>query len=85
MRRLLGRLCGVRPTADDGGYLAICPAHDDRHASLAVAEGRDGRLLLHCWAGCATRDVLTALDLDWCDLFAQAGRRRNRRQQSRRP
>ena len=85
MRRLLGRLCGVRPAADDSGYLAICPAHDDRHASLGIAEGRDVAWLLHCWAGCATRDVLTALGLDWSDLFAQAGRRRGRRQQRRRP
>ena len=85
MRRLLGRLSGVRSAADGSGYLALCPAHDDRHASLSIAEGRDGRLLLHCWAGCATRDVLTALGLDWSDLFTKTGDRRGRRQQRRRP
>ncbi len=32
--------------------------------------GHDGRVLLHCWAGCHTRDVLKALGLDWRALFA---------------
>jgi hypothetical protein len=46
-----------------------CPAHDDRQASLSVKEGRGGRVLLHCHAGCETQDVLAALSLDWADLF----------------
>jgi len=48
---------------------ARCPAHDDREPSLAVSEGADGRALLHCHAGCATRDVIAALGLTWSDLF----------------
>jgi 5S rRNA maturation endonuclease (ribonuclease M5) len=46
-----------------------CPAHDDRQASLSVAEGRDGRAVLHCHAGCETETVLKALDLELADLF----------------
>ncbi|MGR3782202.1 MAG: DUF7146 domain-containing protein [Albimonas sp.] len=38
-----------------------CPAHRDRVPSLSVSDGRDGRLLLHCFAGCDFRDVLAAL------------------------
>lgn len=38
-----------------------CPAHADRDPSLSVAEGRDGRLLVHCFAGCDFRDVLASL------------------------
>lgn len=52
-----------------GGYLALCPAHEDRTPSLSIGEGHDGRVLLHCWAGCATRDVVAALGLQWSDLF----------------
>lgn len=34
-----------------------CPAHDDRNPSLSVRLGRS-RLLLHCFAGCRTADIL---------------------------
>lgn len=77
---LLAKLEGVRK-ANSGGYLALCPAHDDHTASLSIAEGHDGRILLHCWAGCETADVLRALGLRWVDLFAlrpQMSRRRLR-------
>ncbi len=37
-----------------------CPAHDDAHPSLSVDE-RDGRLLVHCFAGCQQEDVIEAL------------------------
>lgn len=37
-----------------------CPAHEDTTPSLSVTE-RDGRTLVHCFAGCAQEDVLEAL------------------------
>ncbi|MGF1552362.1 MAG: toprim domain-containing protein [Paracoccaceae bacterium] len=40
---------------------ACCPAHGDRRPSLSIADGRDGRLLLRCHAGCDFRDILAAL------------------------
>ena len=52
-----------------GGYTAQCPAHEDRSPSLSFREGDDGRVLFHCFAGCAARDVLDALGLTWTDLF----------------
>jgi hypothetical protein len=55
---MLGRLDGVRRIA--GGYVARCPAHDDREPSLSVGEGSDGRLLLFCFAGCTFEAVLRA-------------------------
>ena len=36
---------------------------------LSVTEASDGRVLLHCFAGCDTIDVLQAIGLDWKDLF----------------
>ena len=72
-------LTRVQPTGlrrSGEGYVARCPAHDDHAASLSIGEGHDGRILLHCWAGCETRDILAALGLQWSDLFpARAGRR----------
>jgi 5S rRNA maturation endonuclease (ribonuclease M5) len=46
-----------------------CPAHDDRQASLSVTQGRDGKAILNCHAGCPTEDVIAALGLVWADLF----------------
>ncbi|EJF98595.1 hypothetical protein MEI_00418 [Bartonella vinsonii subsp. arupensis Pm136co] len=45
-----------------GAYgLAHCPAHDDRSPSLAISNGNDGRLLLHCYAGCSFKEIIQAL------------------------
>jgi hypothetical protein len=43
------------------GGMARCPAHDDRTPSLSVSEGSDGKLLVHCHAGCNQADVWAAL------------------------
>jgi hypothetical protein len=37
-----------------------CPAHDDRTPSLGI-DHDDGRLLVHCWAGCSQEAVIGAL------------------------
>ena len=45
-----------------GGYgVCRCPAHDDRRPSLSLSDGHDGRLLVHCHAGCDFRNVRDAL------------------------
>jgi hypothetical protein len=41
-------------------YMVPCPAHDDRSPSLSISE-RDGRVLVHCFAGCSQADVIAAL------------------------
>ena len=41
-------------------WMAKCPAHDDDAPSLAIREV-EGKVLLHCHAGCSQRDVLEAL------------------------
>lgn len=71
VERVLDRLDGVRPTGD-GRWQARCPAHDDRTASLSVAEADDGKVLMHCHAECSTREVVDAAGLDWSDLFAES-------------
>jgi 5S rRNA maturation endonuclease (ribonuclease M5) len=40
--------------------MAPCPAHEDRNPSLSIRE-IDGKVLLHCHAGCSQRDVIEAL------------------------
>lgn len=66
---ILERLDGVKATGD-GRWQALCPAHDDRLPSLAVAEGDDGRTLLTCHAGCESEQIVAAVSLTMADLFA---------------
>jgi putative DNA primase/helicase len=40
--------------------MGCCPAHDDHNPSLAIRE-KDGKLLVHCHAGCRQRDVIEGL------------------------
>lgn len=47
----------------------VCPAHPDQHPSLAARPAHGGVLLLKCWAGCSTPDVLAALGWTWADLW----------------
>jgi hypothetical protein len=58
-----------KPVRSAGGHTAKCPAHNDRNPSLTIGTGRDGRVLIRCWAGCSTESVLQALGLTWQDLF----------------
>lgn len=63
----LSKLEGVKPSGD--GYVAHCPAHDDRSPSLSVREGEDGRVLLKCHAGCKLEDITSQLGISVSDLF----------------
>lgn len=64
---VLTRLEGVK--GGGGQYAARCPAHDDKRASLSVSTGQDGRILLHCHAGCTVPEILDTLGLKEADLF----------------
>src|SRR5436190_1781767 len=61
----------------DDKFTACCPSHDDGSPSL-TGKISGGKLLLKCWAGCATEDILSAMELDWESLF-QGGSRRLRK------
>ena len=57
------------PKRSGTGWSARCPAHDDRTPSLSVAEGDDGRVLVHCHAGCAPEAIVEAWGLQMSDLM----------------
>lgn len=69
---ILAQLAGVKRTGE--GFVARCPSHEDHRQSLSVSEGRDGRILLHCHAGCETEAVCGALGITPADLFADEPR-----------
>jgi putative DNA primase/helicase len=51
---------GLEARRVGGSLMARCPAHDDRNPSLSIRE-TDGKVLVHCHAGCQQRDVIAAL------------------------
>lgn len=73
VKNVLARLRGVRQVGP-GKWTACCPAHNDRSPSLAIREAEGGKVLLRCWAGCPTAEVLAVLGLTWQDLFPDNGR-----------
>jgi len=77
LERVLEELKDIRHSGE--GYRALCPAHDDREPSLSIKEGNDGRVLLRCFAGCDTEEVVEALGLRMGDLFAESNGSGNHR------
>jgi hypothetical protein len=47
---------------------AACP-NCHRRGALSVAEGREGNVLVRCFAGCQISDIIHAVGLDLKDLF----------------
>jgi hypothetical protein len=60
---------GSGPRSQGKGYSCRCPAHEDRSPSLSIGPGDDGRVLVHCQAGCTLDAALAALVLEPRDLF----------------
>jgi len=75
----LSRLEGVQKSG--GGWIARCPAHGDKNPSLSIALGEDGRILVHCHAGCTAEQIVAAMGLTLRDLMPE----RDTRGAERRP
>ena len=64
---LLASLDGVKATSTRDGHrrwMALCPTHSDKGASLSIRESND-RVLVHCFAGCSVVQILNFLGLDF--------------------
>lgn len=66
--KVLNRLDKVK-SAGANKWKACCPAHDDKHPTLAITETSQGVVLLKCWAGCSTKEIVSAIGLELRDLF----------------
>lgn len=73
LQNVLSRLQGVRK--DGRGWKALCPAHNDRKPSLKIDEAEDGKVLLKCFAGCGTEDIIAAIGLKMSDLYPEPKQR----------
>ena len=65
---VLARLEKVKQTGKES-YIACCPSHNDIHPSLSLRDLPDGRILIHCFAGCDPNSILSSIDLDMNALF----------------
>ena len=75
LRELLARLANVSGPNASGEFMARCPCHDDKTASLSVTQKRsakDGkeRIYLCCHAGCGNDRIMAALGIGARDLIA---------------
>jgi hypothetical protein len=53
--------------------MSFCPAHDDRTKPSLSLKAENGRLLLHCFAGCQPEDIVSKVGIGMQDLFAEGG------------
>ncbi len=65
---VLQHLQKVKSTGNNK-WVACCPAHEDRSPSLAIKEGDNGNLLIHCFSGCDVASIVGSIGLELGDLF----------------
>ncbi len=65
---LVDRLERAKRTGS-GQWVARCPAHNDKNPSMTVRELEDGRVLIHCFAGCTPDAIVGAVGMTLSDLF----------------
>jgi hypothetical protein len=68
INNLLSRLQNTRQTSK-GEWVALCPAHEDRSPSLGIKLSDDGKILLHCFAGCDVESIAGVVGMELEDLF----------------
>jgi len=66
-------LSSLQKVKKSGGnkWMACCPSHDDSDPSLAIRLEDDGRILLHCFAGCTALDIVHSVGLELKDLMPE--------------
>jgi len=50
-------------------WQCLCPVHDDKSPSVGIKYTKDGRILIHCFSGCPTNEILDAVGISFDDLF----------------
>jgi putative DNA primase/helicase len=65
-----------------GGWIARCPSHEDNNPSLSIRSADDGKVLVHCHAGCDQAQVIAALRRH--GLWVERGHYRSIRLEARR-
>ena len=66
---IISRFQGVKSNGKDS-YQAKCPCHDDKQASLTISES-EGKILMHCHAGCDIGSICEYIGILQSDLFTK--------------
>jgi predicted protein tyrosine phosphatase len=70
-QKVLSSLSDVKQSGDKA--MAKCPAHDDGSSSLSIKHLDNGKVLIHCFAGCSGEEILSAAGLSWSDIYPEDG------------
>ena len=65
---IVSRFQSPKPNGSNS-FMVRCPCHNDSTQSLSISE-KNGKILLNCFAGCRTEDILHSAGLEMKDLFA---------------
>lgn len=65
--KLLDRLDRVKQTGPSR-WIARCPIHNAKGQALSIRDV-DGKVLIHCFGGCGTDEILLSIGLTVSDLF----------------
>jgi hypothetical protein len=69
VERLVTALAGQHVKQLRDGYRAKCPAHDGQSKDSLSLRQIETQALVHCFGGCDTADVMTALGMTVADLY----------------
>jgi hypothetical protein len=75
IREVLAHLPDAKKSGN--GWMAKCPAHEDRRASLSISAGDNGAVLIRCHAGCSIEAICDRMGLAVKDLFPPRESHRN--------
>lgn len=68
--KFIAQLTKVKRTGRES-WIACCPAHEDKNPSMTVTEKDDGRVLIHCFAGCSVDSILGAVGMTFSDIYPE--------------
>ena len=58
---------------NDEKAMSFCLAHNDRSSPSLSLKAENGKLLLHCFAGCRPEDIVSKIGLGMKGLFSEGG------------
>ena len=72
LEQLLSSLHKVR-NSGQGQWVACCPAHNDKSPSMTI-KATPETILIHCFGGCSTEEILGAVGMTFDDLYPDHGK-----------